>query len=276
MPEQLPQLPSLPTPEDLARQGTNVIKITSLEAALNALPPPLGQGAVGLGNSLYAVLIRPPEPSGPGAPPSSDQVKLFALGIAMAIVMFVWCLIKNFLNSLPIIGIFVDGCTNDEQAIPPSITAQNKDSLDNFITSEVESVKPNISPGATKPTAKGRTFEEFAASISVNNQSGATANLPESLGGAGSAGGFNGFSGAGAGAGAGNGAINAAASGLQLGQNATGSPNSSANIQQSSADTAAASTNNSNDVQNSTPSQRDNATQDVRLSSEGLKKLFGL
>lgn len=266
MPEQLPQLPSLPTPEDLARQGTNVIKITSLEAALNALPPPLGQGAVGLSNSLYAVLIRPPEPSGPGAPPSSDQVKLFALGIAMAIVMFVWCLIKNFLNSLPIIGIFVDGCTSDEQAIPPSITAQNKDSLDNFITSEVESVKPNISPGATKPTAKGRTFEEFAASISVNNQSGATANLPESLGGAGSTGGFNGFSGA----------INAAASGLQLGQNATGSPNSSANIQQSSADTAAASTSNSNDVQNSTPSQRDNATQDVRLSSEGLKKLFGL
>ena len=263
MPEQLPQLPSLPTPEDLARQGTNTIKITALEAALNALPPPLGQGAVGLGNSLYAVLIRPPEPSGPGAPPSSDQVKLFALGIAMAIVMFVWCLIKNFLNSLPIIGIFVDGCTSDEQAIPPSITAQNKDSLDNFITSEVESVKPNISPGATKPTAKGRTFEEFAASISVNNQSGATAYLPETLGGAGSAG-------------ATGAAINAAASGLQLGQNATGASKSSANIQQSSADTSAASTTNSNDVQNSTPSQRDNATQDVRLSSEGLKKLFGL
>lgn len=276
MPEQLPQLPSLPTPEDLARQGTNTIKITSLEAALNALPPPLGQGAVGLGNSLYAVLIRPPEPSGPGAPPSSDQVKLFALGIAMAIVMFVWCLIKNFLDSLPIIGIFVNGCTNDEHAIPPSITAQNKDSLDNFITSEVESVKPNISPGATKPTAKGRTFEEFATSISVNNQSGATANLPESLGGAGSAGGFNGFGAATGVAGAAGAAINAAASGLQLGQNATGSPNSSANIQQSSADTAAASTSNSNDVQNSTPSQRDNATQDVRLSSEGLKKLFGL
>lgn len=77
-------------------------------------------------------------------------------------------------------------------------------------------------------------------------------------------------------AGAAGAAINAAASGLQLGQNATGSPNSSANIQQSSADTAAASTSNSNDVQNSTSSQRDNATQDVRLSSEGLKKLFGL
>lgn len=273
MPEQLPQLPSLPTPEDLARQGANTIKITALEAALNALPPPLGQGAVGLSNSLYAVLIRPPEPSGPGAPPSSDQVKLFALGIAMAIVMFVWCLIKNFLHSLPIIGSFVDGCTNDEQAIPPSITAQNKDSLDNFIASEVESVKPNISPGATKIPAKGRTFEEFAASISVNNQSGAVANLPESLGGAGSAGGFNGFSGVGA---PGNDTINAAAAGLQLGQNATSTPKSSANIQQSSADTSAASTANSSDVQNSMPSQRDNATQDVRLSSEGLKKLFGL
>ena len=255
MPEQLPQLPSLPTPEDLARQGANIIKIAALEAALNALPPPLGQGAAGLSNALYAVLIRPPEPSGPGAAPNSDQVKLFALGIAMAIVMFVWCLIKNFLHSLPIIGSFVDGCTNDEHAIPPVITAQKKDSLENFINSEINSIKQTVAAVAPKAAPKGRTFQDFAASI------GSVANAEAPLGD-----GFNGFSNAGANSAAG------AASGLQLGTNATGPSNSSANIQQSSADTSAV----SNDVQNSMPPKRDNATQDARLSSEGLKKLFGL
>ena len=81
---------------------------------------------------------------------------------------------------------------------------------------------------------------------------------------------FSGFSAAG------NDSINAAAAGLQLSQNAGGPSRSSANIQQSSADISAASTENSGDVQNSMPAQRDNTTQDVRLSSDGLKKLFGL
>lgn len=143
----------------------------ALGAALLGLPPPLNAGAKGMGDAIFALLLATPPPgSGTGA------IKIFAYGIAMAVAMFVWCLIKNFLHALPIIGIFVPACSNDTtiiEPVPNSISNLNKDALASFIRSEKDKLPQNISPPPL-PLVAGPTFEEYIAANPASNRTGPT------------------------------------------------------------------------------------------------------
>lgn len=151
------------------QEETNAAIAEALGAALLGLPPPLNAGAKGMGDAIFALMLATPPPgSGTGA------IKIFSYGIAMAVAMFVWCLIKNFLHALPIIGIFVPACSNDTAIVPPvppSISQLNKDALTSFIRSEKDKLPQYISPPPL-PVVAGPTFAEYVVANPASNRTG--------------------------------------------------------------------------------------------------------
>ena len=103
--------------ESVKNAAINEAINTAITLAMNGMPPPLGVSAFGLSNAIYAALKAPALPTGVTSP-NADPVKTFALMIAMAIVMLLWCFIKSLLNPLPIIGSFFPLCDPEAELVP--------------------------------------------------------------------------------------------------------------------------------------------------------------
>jgi hypothetical protein len=103
--------------ESVKNAAINEAINTAITLAMNSMPPPLGVSAFGLSNAIYAALKAPALPTGVTSP-NADPVKTFALMIAMAIVMLLWCFIKSLLNPLPIIGSFFPLCDPEGELVP--------------------------------------------------------------------------------------------------------------------------------------------------------------
>ena len=103
--------------ESVKNAAINEAINTAITLAMNGMPPPLGVSAFGLSNAIYAALKAPALPTGVTSP-NADPVKTFALMIAMAIVMLLWCFIKSLLNPLPIIGSFFPLCDPEGELVP--------------------------------------------------------------------------------------------------------------------------------------------------------------
>jgi hypothetical protein len=103
--------------ESVKNAAINEAINTAITLAMNGMPPPLGVSAFGLSNAIYAALKAPALPTGVPSP-NADPVKTFALMIAMAIVMLLWCFIKSLLHPLPIIGSFFPLCDPEGELVP--------------------------------------------------------------------------------------------------------------------------------------------------------------
>lgn len=179
---------------------------TAITLAMNGLPPPLGVSAFGLSNAIYAALKAPALPTGVTSP-NADPVKTFALMIAMAIVMLLWCFIKSLLNPLPIIGSFFPLCDPEGELVPDldevarkkandqlaeaqknamdaneandAANASNADTAQNPGLSGVAGAGGAAGSGGGAGGQRGMTFEEFVAktaplSPSANTLGGAS------------------------------------------------------------------------------------------------------
>ena len=170
IPLEPPNLP-LPDPNTLS-SSENADKITALTTAINALPPapiPLNALTLNLGEAVYG-LLKIDLASVASTNPTSDPKKIFAYGIALIIIQFLWCMIKNFLHSLPIIGSFVDPCT--PEGTSPDLNRSNI-SLNSVIrpiqitTQSITTIVGNTPPPPPPPPVQnpvapiGKTFNDF-------------------------------------------------------------------------------------------------------------------
>lgn len=115
---------------------------TAITLAMNGLPPPLGVSAFGLSNAIYAALKAPALPTGVTSP-NADPVKTFALMIAMAIVMLLWCFIKSLLNPLPIIGSFFPLCDPEGELVPDLDEVARKKANDQLAEAQKNAMDAN-------------------------------------------------------------------------------------------------------------------------------------
>lgn len=115
---------------------------TAITLAMNGLPPPLGVSAFGLSNAIYAALKAPALPTGVPSP-NADPVKTFALMIAMAIVMLLWCFIKSLLNPLPIIGSFFPLCDPEGELVPDLDEVARKKTNDQLAEAQKNAMDAN-------------------------------------------------------------------------------------------------------------------------------------
>ena len=179
--------------ESVKNAAINEAINTAITLAMNGMPPPLGVSAFGLSNAIYAALKAPALPTGVPSP-NADPVKTFALMIAMAIVMLLWCFIKSLLNPLPIIGSFFPLCDPEGELVPDldevarkkandqlaeaqknamdaneandAANANNADTAQNPGLSAVAGSGAGAGAGAAGGAAggqRGMTFEEFVA-----------------------------------------------------------------------------------------------------------------
>ena len=159
---------------------------TAITLAMNGLPPPLGVSAFGLSNAIYAALKAPALPTGVTSP-NADPVKTFALMIAMAIVMLLWCFIKSLLNPLPIIGSFFPLCDPEGELVPDLDEVARKKANDQLAEAQKNAMDANEANDAANASnadtaqnpglsgvagagaggaaggQRGMTFEEFVA-----------------------------------------------------------------------------------------------------------------
>jgi hypothetical protein len=115
---------------------------TAITLAMNGMPPPLGVSAFGLSNAIYAALKAPALPTGVPSP-NADPVKTFALMIAMAIVMLLWCFIKSLLNPLPIIGSFFPLCDPEGELVPDLDEVARKKANDQLAEAQKNAMDAN-------------------------------------------------------------------------------------------------------------------------------------
>ena len=170
--------------ESVKNAAINEAINTAITLAMNGMPPPLGVSAFGLSNAIYAALKAPALPTGVPSP-NADPVKTFALMIAMAIVMLLWCFIKSLLHPLPIIGSFFPLCDPEGELVPDLDEVARKkvndqiaeaqknakdanDANDDAISNNDGAAQnPGLSAGGGAGGGaggqRGMTFEEFVA-----------------------------------------------------------------------------------------------------------------
>ena len=177
--------------ESVKNAAINEAINTAITLAMNGMPPPLGVSAFGLSNAIYAALKAPALPTGVPSP-NADPVKTFALMIAMAIVMLLWCFIKSLLNPLPIIGSFFPLCDPEGELVPDLDEVARKKTNDQLAEAQKNAMDAN---------------EANDAANASNADAAQNPGLSGVAGGAGGAGaGGAGGAGAGAGGAAGGGA----------------------------------------------------------------------
>lgn len=170
--------------------------ITAIEGALSSLP--VGVAGTLLASAIYAFLSLPPLPvdfskMAPGTPKDrNDPMKLFALMLALAILMMVWCFIKSLLNPMPIIGSFFPLCDQSTQPggtagstvpNPDKAASEGAMAAANTAIRNITAGKPADAPRLVLPVVpavsegpSGITFAQFVASTpagSVQGTSGA-------------------------------------------------------------------------------------------------------
>ena len=172
--------------ESVKNAAINEAINTAITLAMNGLPPPLGVSAFGLSNAIYAALKAPALPTGVTSP-NADPVKTFALMIAMAIVMLLWCFIKSLLNPLPIIGSFFPLCDPEGELVPDLDEVARKKANDQLAEAQKNAMDANEANDAANASnadtaqnpglsgvagagaggaaggQRGMTFEEFVA-----------------------------------------------------------------------------------------------------------------
>lgn len=128
--------------ESVKNAAINEAINTAITLAMNGMPPPLGVSAFGLSNAIYAALKAPALPTGVPSP-NADPVKTFALMIAMAIVMLLWCFIKSLLNPLPIIGSFFPLCDPEGELVPDLDEVARKKANDQLAEAQKNAMDAN-------------------------------------------------------------------------------------------------------------------------------------
>ena len=128
--------------ESVKNAAINEAINTAITLAMNGMPPPLGVSAFGLSNAIYAALKAPALPTGVTSP-NADPVKTFALMIAMAIVMLLWCFIKSLLNPLPIIGSFFPLCDPEGELVPDLDEVARKKTNDQLAEAQKNAMDAN-------------------------------------------------------------------------------------------------------------------------------------
>ena len=128
--------------ESVKNAAINEAINTAITLAMNGMPPPLGVSAFGLSNAIYAALKAPALPTGVRSP-NADPVKTFALMIAMAIVMLLWCFIKSLLNPLPIIGSFFPLCDPEGELVPDLDEVARKKANDQLAEAQKNAMDAN-------------------------------------------------------------------------------------------------------------------------------------
>ena len=177
--------------ESVKNAAINEAINTAITLAMNGMPPPLGVSAFGLSNAIYAALKAPALPTGVPSP-NADPVKTFALMIAMAIVMLLWCFIKSLLNPLPIIGSFFPLCDPEGELVPDLDEVARKK-----VNDQIAEVQKNAKDANDANDDANSNNDGAAQNPGLSAVAGAGA------GGAGAGGAGAGAGGAGAGAGAG-------------------------------------------------------------------------
>ena len=162
---------------------------TAITLAMNGLPPPLGVSAFGLSNAIYAALKAPALPTGVTSP-NADPVKTFALMIAMAIVMLLWCFIKSLLNPLPIIGSFFPLCDPEGELVPDLDEVARKKANDQLAEAQKNAMDANEANDAAN--ASNADAAQNPGLSGVAGAGGAGAGAGGASGGAGAAGGASG------------------------------------------------------------------------------------
>lgn len=128
--------------ESVKNAAINEAINTAITLAMNGMPPPLGVSAFGLSNAIYAALKAPALPTGVPSP-NADPVKTFALMIAMAIVMLLWCFIKSLLHPLPIIGSFFPLCDPEGELVPDLDEVARKKANDQLAEAQKNAMDAN-------------------------------------------------------------------------------------------------------------------------------------
>ena len=177
--------------ESVKNAAINEAINTAITLAMNGMPPPLGVSAFGLSNAIYAALKAPALPTGVPSP-NADPVKTFALMIAMAIVMLLWCFIKSLLNPLLIIGSFFPLCDPEGELVPDLDEVARKK-----VNDQIAEVQKNAKDANDANDDANSNNDGAAQNPGLSAVAGAGA------GGAGAGGAGAGAGGAGAGAGAG-------------------------------------------------------------------------
>ena len=162
---------------------------TAITLAMNGMPPPLGVSAFGLSNAIYAALKAPALPTGVPSP-NADPVKTFALMIAMAIVMLLWCFIKSLLNPLPIIGSFFPLCDPEGELVPDLDEVARKKANDQLAEAQKNAMDANEANDAAN--ASNADTAQNPGLSGVAGAGGAGAGAGGASGGAGAAGGASG------------------------------------------------------------------------------------
>lgn len=165
---------------DRANASANSAQVQALQAAVSSLPAPVNIAANGLSTAIYAVIRAKPLPTS-STSPASDPAKVFALGIAYAVLSTVWCFIKSILNPLPFIGSFFPLCEPDNNQQITRALASSREGEQQPSSGTVTGVTANTSPtveqqGQPDP-GRGLTFAEFLATTSITNTPSTTGNV---------------------------------------------------------------------------------------------------
>lgn len=164
---------------DRANASANSAQVQALQAVVSSLPAPVNIAANGLSTVIYAVIRAKPLPTS-STNPASDPAKVFALGMAYAVLSTVWCFIKSILNPLPFIGSFFPLCEPDNNQQITRALAATRDGDQQSSSGAVSGVATNVPTAEPDQQGRGMTFTEFLATISATGAPSTAGAMPPS------------------------------------------------------------------------------------------------